>query len=251
MPDLVETPRAPTGCEGLDRMLHGGLLEGYCTVVEGSPGTGKTTLGLQFLVEGAKHGEPGIAITFEEFPEQYYENALQLGWDLRALEAQGLIKVQFSDPLTFLEGLQDLDGHIADLVDGMGAKRILVDSVSHFERLTQDANDLRRIETDLVHALKREGLTSILLKENPHVLGGWDRGDNRIAFIADALILLRYIELESEIKRGIVILKLRGSDHDKEIRQYLIKEKGLVVGEVFQGVAGLFIGSGARRSEKG
>jgi circadian clock protein KaiC len=249
MPDIAETPRSATGCEGLDRMLRGGLVEGYCTVLEGSPGTGKTTLGLQFLVEGCKRGEPGIAITFEEFPEQYYENALQLGWDLRKLEEQGLLKVQFSDPISFLEGLQDLDGHIAELVDGMGAKRLLLDSVSHFERLTGDSGTLRRIETDLVHALKREGLTSILLKENPHVLGGWDKGDNRVAFIADALILLRYIELESEIKRGIVILKMRGSDHDKEIRQYVIREKGLVVGEPFQGVAGLFVGT-ARGSDK-
>jgi circadian clock protein KaiC len=246
MAELQDTPRAPTGCAGLDRMLRGGLVEGYCTVLEGSPGTGKTTLGLQFLIEGCKRGEPGVAITFEEFPEQYYENALQLGWDLRQLEEEGLLKVQFSDPLTFLQGLQDLDGHIAELVEGMGAKRILVDSVSHFERLTEDPQTLRRIETDLVHALKREGLTSILLKENPHVLGGWDRGDNRVAFIADALVLLRYIELESEIKRGVVVLKLRGSDHDKEIRQYTIKPGGLEVGEVFTGVAGLFIGSAAR-----
>ncbi|MBK8801696.1 MAG: ATPase [Fibrobacteres bacterium] len=249
MADIAQTPRATTGCAGLDKMLHGGLVEGYCVVLEGSPGTGKTTLGLQFLMDGCKKGEPGIAITFEEFPEQYYENAMQLGWDLKAYEDQGLLKVQFSDPLTFLEGLQDLDGHIAEMVDGMGAKRILVDSVSHFERLTNDAGDLRRIETDLVHALKREGLTSILLKENPHVLGGWDRGDNRVAFIADALILLRYIELESEIKRGVVVLKMRGSDHEKEIRQYVIREQGLVVGDVFQGVAGLFIGS-ARGGEK-
>lgn len=250
MSEPLQTPRAPTGCQGLDRMLGGGLVEGYCAVVEGSPGTGKTTLGLQFLVEGCLRGEAGLAITFEEFPEQYYENALQLGWDLRDLEAQGLLKVQFSDPLTFLQGLQDLDGHITELVDGMGAKRLLIDSVSHFERLTEDAQTLRRIETDLVHALKREGLTSILLKENPHVLGGWDRGDNRVAFIADALILLRYIELESEIKRGVVVLKLRGSDHEKEIRQYTIREKGLVVGDVFTGVAGLFIGSAARGENK-
>ncbi len=249
MSDLVDTPRTPTGCAILDRMLGGGLVEGYCAVVEGSPGTGKTTLGLQFLIEGCKRGEPGIAITFEEFPEQYYDNAEQLGWDLRKLEAQGLLKIQFSDPITFLEGLEDIDGHIAELVDEMGAKRILVDSVSHFERLTGDASTLRRIETDLVHALKREGLTSILLKENPHVLGGWDKGDNRIAFIADALILLRYIELDSEIKRGIVILKMRGSDHEKEIRQYKIQPNGIVVGEPFQGVAGLFVGA-ARGSDK-
>lgn len=243
--------RVPTGCAGFDQMLQGGLVQGYCTVLEGSPGTGKTTLGLQFLVEGCKRGEPGLAITFEEFPEQYYENAEQLGWDLRAWEAKGLLKIQFSDPITFLEGLQDLEGHVAEMVEEMGAKRILVDSVTHFERLTDDPATLRRIETDLVHALKREELTSILLKENPHVLGGWDRSENRIAFIADALVLMRYIELESEVKRGLVILKMRGSDHDKQIREYVIGTGGIEIREPFQGVGGLFTGSGVRAASNG
>lgn len=245
----TNAPRTPTGCSGLDAMLQGGLVEGYCTVIEGSPGTGKTTLGLQFLIEGCMRGEPGIAITFEEFPEQYYENALQLGWNLREWEEKGLLKVQFSDPLSFLEGLQDIEGHIAELVESMGAKRILLDSVSHFERLTDDPATLRRIETDLIHALKREELTSILLKENAHVLGGWDKSENRVAFIADALVLLRYIELESEIKRGILVLKMRGSDHDKGIREYVIRERGVVVGELFKGVGGLFAGSGIRAQQ--
>jgi len=232
-----------TGCEGLDKMLHGGLVEGYCTVLEGSAGTGKTTLGWQFLIEGCKRGEPGIAITFEEFPEQWYEHALEHGWNLREWEEKGLLKITFSDPQTFLDDLEDLDGRIAGYVEELGAKRILVDSVSHFERLTDDPNLLRRIETELVNALKREGLTSILLKENPHVLGGWDKGDTRIAFVADAFVTLRYIESQSEIKRGISILKMRGSDHDKSIREYKIKQGGLEVGEPFAGVLGLFAGS--------
>lgn len=235
--------KVSTGCEGLDRMLHGGLVEGYCTVLEGSAGTGKTTLGLQFLIEGMKHDEPAIAITFEEFPEQWYEHALEHGWDLREWERKNLLHISFSDPQTFLDDLEDLDGRIAALVEEMGAKRILVDSVSHFERLTDDPALLRRIETELVNALKREGLTSILLKENPHVLGGWDKGDTRIAFVADAFVTLRYIESQSEIKRGVSVLKMRGSDHDKAIRQYRIDKGGVQVGEPFQGVLGLFAGS--------
>jgi circadian clock protein KaiC len=235
--------KVTTGCEGLDRMLHGGLVEGYCTVLEGSAGTGKTTLGWQFLLEGCAKGEPGIAITFEEFPEQWYEHALEHGWDLRAWEDKGLLKIYFSDPQTFLDDLEDIDGRIAGMVEEMHARRILVDSVSHFERLTDDPVLLRQIETELVNALKREGLTSVLLKENPHVLGGWDKGDTRIAFVADAFVTLRYIESQSEVKRGIAVLKMRGSDHDKSIREYRIRTGGVEVGEPFQGLLGLFAGS--------
>jgi circadian clock protein KaiC len=235
--------KVSTGCEGLDRMLFGGLVEGYCAVLEGSAGTGKTTLGWQFLVDGCRRGEPGIAITFEEFPEQWYEHALEHGWDLREWEEKGLLKISFSDPQTFLDDIEDLDGRIAGMVEELGAKRILLDSVSHFERLTDDPSLLRQIETELVNALKREGLTSMLLKENPHVLGGWDKGDTRIAFVADAFITLRYIESQSEVKRGIAVLKMRGSDHDKAIREYRIKEGGIEVGEPFQGLLGLFAGA--------
>ncbi len=238
--------KVSTGCKGLDEMLHGGLVEGYCTVLEGSAGTGKTTLGWQFLMDGCRRGEPGIAITFEEFPEQWYAHALVHGWDLREWERKGLLHISFYDPQTFLDDLDNLDGRIVRLVDEAGAKRILVDSVSHFERLTDDPAVLRRMETALVSALKREGLTSLLLKENPHVLGGWDRGNARIAFVADAFITMRYVELQSEVKRAISVLKMRGSDHDKAIREYCIRDDGIEIGDPFEGLQGLFAGSTQR-----
>ena len=206
------------------------------------PGTGKTTLGVQFLMEGFAKGEAGLIVTFEEFPEQYYECALELGWDLKDMESKGLLEVIFTTPADFLELVQAEDSNLVDVIEGKNIKRALLDSVSNFEKLAKDMGELRAIETDLVNFFKREELTTLLLKENRNILGGWDISNNKIPFIVDTYIIMRYLELKSEIKRGIMILKMRGSDHDKSIREYVVEEGGLQVKEPFPGVSGIFSG---------
>jgi circadian clock protein KaiC len=240
----VTTKRVKTGCEGLDQILRGGLLEGSATLVEGSAGTGKTTLALQFIMEGVKNGEHGLIFTFEQFPEQYYDCAGELGWDLRALQKEGKLQVVFTSPEDFLEDIDDSDGKVAKLIAQNGTKRMALDSITHFERLSDDIGKLRGIETEIVNAVKREGLTAMFLKENANVLGKWDVSMNKIPFIVDTYILLRYLEMESEIKRCMMVLKMRGSDHDKDIREYWIDRGGLAVGEKFQGWSGIFLGTG-------
>lgn len=240
----VTTRRVKTGCEGLDKILRGGLLEGSATLIEGSAGTGKTTLALQFIMQGVKEGEHGIIFTFEQFPEQYYDCAGELGWDLRTLQKEGKLHVVFTTPEDFLEDIDDSDGKVAKIIQQHGTKRLALDSITHFERLSPDIGKLRGIETEIVNAIKREGLTAILLKENANVLGKWDVSMNKIPFIVDTYILLRYLEMESEIKRCLMVLKMRGSDHDKDIREYWIDRGGLSVGNTFQGWSGIFLGTG-------
>ena len=240
----VTTRRVKTGCEGLDGILRGGLLEGSATLVEGSAGTGKTTLALQFIMQGVKENEHGLIFTFEQFPEQYYDCAGELGWDLRTLEREGKLKVVFTSPEAFLEELEDPEGKISKLIATHGTKRLALDSITHFEKLSRDIGKLRSIETDIVNAVKREDITAIFLKENANVLGKWDVSMNKIPFIVDTYILLRYLEMESEIMRCLMVLKMRGSDHDKDIRRYQIESGGLQVGEKFQGVSGIFLGTG-------
>ena len=241
---MATEQRVKTGCAGLDAMLRGGLLPGSATLVEGSAGAGKTTLGLQFILQGVAEGEPGLLFAFEQFPEQYYDCASELGWDLRALQRAEKIQVIFTSPDSFVEELENLDGKISSLIKKHGARRVVVDSVTHFESLTMDAGRLRAMETDVVNALKREEITSLLLKENSHVLGKWDASTNKIPFIADTYILLRYLEMDSEIKRCLMILKMRGSDHDKDIVEYSIGQGGLKLGDNFKDIAGIFLGSG-------
>lgn len=241
----VTTRRVKTGCEGLDKLLRGGLLEGSANLIEGSAGTGKTTLALQFIMQGVAEGEHGLIFTFEQFPEQYFDCAAELGWDLRSLQKEGKLEVIFTSPEAFMDEIEESEGRIPQLIADKKTRRVAIDSMTHFERLAPgDIGKLRSIETEVVNALKREECTTVLLKENANILGKWDTSLNKIPFIVDTYILLRYLELQSEIKRCLMILKMRGSDHDKDIVEYQIENGGLRLGAKFTGVSGIFLGSG-------
>jgi len=235
--------RVKTGIKGLDEMLHGGFLPQTANLVEGAPGTGKTTLGMQFIHNGISlYNEPGIILTFEEFPQQYYHDAATFGWDFRALERDGRLKVIMTSPEVSKLDLEQVGGMIETLANETGARRILVDSLSHFEKLTDDPVELRAIQYSFINALKREGLTAILTKESSALLGTAD-SDESIAFVADSYIMLRYVEIESAIHKALLVLKLRGSDHDKDIRQFEITPRGIEVQAKFEGREGIMSGS--------
>lgn len=242
--------RVKTGISGLDKMLNGGFLAQTANLVEGAPGTGKTTLGMQFIYTGiAQHNEPGIILTFEEFPQQYYRDAANFGWDFKRLEKENKLRIIMSSPEVTKADLENIDGRIETLMHEIGARRIMVDSLSHFERLSSDPVELRSILYSFTNALKREGLTSLLTRESPAFLGEAASVDEDIAFVADSYVLLRYIEIDSAIHKALLVLKLRGSDHAKDIRQFSINENGIIVEGQFVGREGLLTGSPRSRAE--
>jgi len=237
------TQRVPTGIETLDTMMCGGFLPGSANLVEGAPGTGKTTLAMQFIHHGiTRHKEPGLLITFEEFPQQYYHDAMQFGWDLAALEKQGMLKLVFSDPQTTLEELSKPDGRFVKMIEEFGIKRAAIDSMTHFEGLSTDQTELRETERAFINALKREKVTSVLLRENDALLGQLTYTSSKIPFIVDSYILLRYVEIDSAIVKALCILKLRGSDHQKDIRRFAITCHGIDVASTFTGREGIMSG---------
>ena len=235
--------RVKTGITGLDEMLGGGFLPKTANLIEGAPGTGKTTLGMQFIYNGIiKYNEPGLIITFEEFPKQYYYDAAEFGWDFMDLEKRGLLKIVMTSPEISRLGVEQVGGIISQYIQQMNAKRIVIDSVTHFNRLTQDPLELRSIEYDFINALKREQLTCLLTRESP-VLLGETAEDNSLGFVVDSYIVLRYVEIESAIRKALFVLKMRGSDHAKDIRQYDILNQGLEVQARFEGQEGILSGS--------
>jgi len=239
--------RVKTGIPGLDEMLWGGFLPQTANLVEGAPGTGKTTLGMQFIYHGiVACGEPGIILTFEEFPQQYYSSAASFGWDFRQMEREGKLRVVMTSPEVSKVDLEQVGGRIERQVREIGAKRILVDSLSHFERLGGDPAHLRATVYGFVNALKREGLTAVLTRENMALLGEAEGVDDAFAFLVDSYILLRYVEIESAIRKALLVLKMRGSDHDKGIRQFEVTSRGVEVRAPFEGREGIMSGSPRR-----
>ena len=233
-----------TGIHGLDEMLCGGFLPQTANLIEGAPGTGKTTLGMQFIYNGIVHyGEPGLIVTFEEFPQQYYRDAAAFGWDFRQLEQERQLRVIMSSPEVTRLDLESVDGMIEGAVREMGVRRILVDSLSHLDRLSTDPIELRSIQYSFINALKRQGLTSLLTRETPAIFGEDGSDEAEIAFTVDSYIMLRYVEIESAIHKALLVLKLRGSDHAKDIRQFQITARGIEVQTKFEGREGIMSGS--------
>ena len=241
--------RVKTGISGLDEMLGGGFLRETANLVEGAPGTGKTTLGMQFIYNGiVQDNEPGLIITFEEFPQQYYHDAAAFGWDFRELEKKGLLRVVMTSPEVSLLDIESVGGMIEGHIDQTGARRVVIDSISQFARLTKDPVELRGLEFNFINALKRERLTAVLTRESP-VLLGEAKEDSDIGFVVDSYTILRYVEIESAIRKALLVLKMRGSDHAKDIRQYDILAHGFEVQSRFEGQEGILSGSPRRMAE--
>lgn len=224
--------RVPSGIPGLDSLLYGGFLEGDAVLVAGAPGTGKSTLGMQFLYEGIlRYDEPGFFITFEEFPQQIYRDALNYGWDFRALEEDDKLKVLFTSPDLMFQDIKRHEGIFPEMIREIGAKRVVVDSITHFQRLAANPGELREIIYSLINALKREGLTPLLLRE---LVEGEVLGTVSEEYTADAVVHLTMDRVNSQRMRYVEVLKSRGSRHVPAKSLFFITDSGLEVVPPFQ-----------------
>jgi circadian clock protein KaiC len=223
----MPTQRIHTGVPGLDDLLYGGLLPGDAVLVAGAPGTGKSTLGMQFLYEGIqRYNEPGFFITFEEFPQQIYRDALNFGWDFRRLEEDNQLKVLFTSPDLMYQDIKRHEGIFPEMIREIGAKRVVVDSLTHFKRLASDPGDLREIIYSLINALKREGLTPLLLRE---LVEGEMMGTVAEEYTADVVIHLTAQRIQGQRMRFLEILKSRGSRHMPAQSLFFLGDRGVDV----------------------
>ncbi len=233
--------RLTTGITGLDAMLTGGFVRESAILVRGAPGTGKTTLALHYLLEGAKRGEPGLFISFEEFPKSVYRDAESLGWDLGRYEADNSLRMMFTSPEVLLRSLEIPDSPLMKMVWDANVSRVVVDSLSHFSRLRVDTFQLRNVYNKIVNGFRREGLTSLYIgEETRDDFTSQEKG--KLSFGVDCILMLRYLEIESRIRRAIFVLKMRSSDHDKTIHDFAINAGGISVGKPLEGHLGLLSG---------
>ena len=197
---LARAPVLQSGVPGLDHVLGGGIVRGSSVLIDGPPGSGKSTLGLRLLHEGMeRHGEPGLMLAFEEFPRQVHQAALDAGIDLRAHEEAGRLRILWTSPQRILEALQGGSDLLERVMQQMGAKRVLVDSVTHFRRATAISGSaggglasegaMREVLGAMIQQMKLRGVTTILVKE---LDGGSPRGVAYEEYLVDTSIRLHH-----------------------------------------------------------
>ena len=240
-----ETPtgRDLTGVPGLDEMMGGGIPTGDSVLVAGPSGSGKSVLATQFIAEGGKQGEPGVLVVFEEHPKEYLYRADGLGFHLREMIEAGTLEALYLRPLDLSpdETLHE----IREAVKRVGARRVVIDSMSGFELALAPTfrADFRESLYRLVGALTGVGITVLTTME---VTQGQDElrlTPNVISFLADDLISLRYVEVDRALKKVAAVVKMRGSQHSKAYREYEITETGFVVRGDLDGYTGRISGA--------
>lgn len=237
--------RVTTGAAGLDQLLDGGLPRATATVLQGGTGTGKTLLGLQFLLDGARRGEPGIYFTLEETGNQLRAVGKVLGWDLEALEAKGLFVIVYTSPVE-LSTDRFLDQARAR-VQQLGARRAVLDSLTSMALGVLSERRFKELVYSLTKHFRAADVTLLMTMEVPELLGSALLSGHGISFAADNLIQLRYVEVEDHLERGISVLKARGVRHGTEVRRMTIGANGIVIGERYPSRRSVLTGLPARR----
>ncbi|MBI4155412.1 AAA family ATPase [Candidatus Woesearchaeota archaeon] len=228
--------RVKTGVIGLDKLLNGGLLPGRSILLSGPCGSGKSILAVQFLYNGAtKFKEKGLYINLEEEKHRIFGNMQTLGLNLERLEKKNdlmIIGGQIAgiDDYMYKVGadVNHIIEEIEELVKQNKVKRVVIDSINLLTMLCKDNIEKRKVLTRLTHRLNNLDCTSILIsevKENTTNLSRFGIEE----FVVDGVIGLYLLRNGDRFIPGIVVRKMRGSDHDKSIRLYKITKRGIEV----------------------
>ena len=229
MNPLRKRRRLSVGIPELDKMMNGGLLEGDSLLVAGPSGTGKTALASQFIAEGLRRGEPAIMALFEERPEGYTDRASSLGLPLKKSRKNGKLEILYLRPLDL--SVDEITQEILDAVKRVGAKRLVIDSLVGFEMALAPGfrEDFRESLYRMIVALTGAGVTILTTVEVEDSFTALQFSHYAISFLTDDIIRLRYVEIDGQLRKVMVVIKMRGGNHSKDIREYVITDKGVVV----------------------
>jgi circadian clock protein KaiC len=229
-----EHERLSTGIAGLDEMMGGGIPAGDSLVLAGPTGTGKTTFAIKFIAAGLAAGESAVIAIFEEHPDMYLKRAKSVDVDLRQAVKDNKLRIIYLRPLD-LSVDETLD-EIRTAVETLGAKRVVIDSISGFEMALAPAfrEDFRESLYRLIGALTGIGVTmysTVEVVEKVEGNAGLQLTGYQVSFLTDDILSQRYIEIEGELKKALVVVKMRGSNHSREFRTYEIMATGVQLRE--------------------
>lgn len=238
--------RITSGVGQLDEMCGGGFFRDSIVLVSGATGTGKTLTSTHFIAGAREKDERCLLFAFEESREQLLRNASSWGFDFEAMERSGKLKVVCEYPEVM--GLEDHLIRIKAITNQFKPARVSIDSLSALERVST-VKGFRQFVISLTAFLKHQEIAGLYTSTTPTLLGGASVTEAHISTITDTILLLRYVEMYGEMRRGLTVLKMRGSMHNKEIREFSIDGSGMHVGKAFRNISGILAGHPTRYSQ--
>ena len=236
--DSGSAERISLGNADLDAMCGGGMYRDALMMITGATGTGKTLIGLQFMVAGLEAGERVLYLSFEESRWQLERNAAAWGMDLSS-ETDGHLRIV--SRYAARVGLEDLLVELKHTIEEFNPRRLVLDSITAVEH-NAPQNAFREFSVGLSGYLKARGVATMMTTTLPDLLGGANATNLYLSTIADAIIALRYFDLDSQVRRAILVLKVRGSQHASEMHEYEILSTGMSVKGPIRGIGGILAG---------
>ena len=234
--------RLSTGIRKLDEMLGGGLPEGDSMLIAGPSGGGKSILATQFVAEGLRQGEPSIVAVFEEIPAEYMQRAAAFGFDFDTPQKEGKLKIIYLRPLDL--SVDETVHEIVKSVREIGCKRLVIDSLVGFEMALAPGfrTDFRESLYRMIAALTRLGVTILSTVEIEEDFTSMNLSNFTVSFLADDIVRLRYVSIDGQLRKMLLVVKMRRSRHSIDMAEYQITSTGIVIGERLRGFSALTSG---------
>ena len=231
-----------SGVDELDALLDGGIATGTVTFLSGPTGAGKTTTGLQFISEAARHGRQSVLYSFEEKPRTMLLRSESIGIPVREMLHDGSLVIEeiTPDELT----LDEFTHRIRTEVEENDAEIVMIDGVTGYQRAfkrTDDGSTHRLAK--IGRYLRNMNVTGLITNEVHQITGDFRATEQRMSHLADSIVLLRHVEYKGELRKVIGVLKMRTSDFEKGLRMLEFTEDGLLVGEPLSDLRGILTGT--------
>jgi circadian clock protein KaiC len=226
---LRSNRRLSMGIPELDKMMGGGIRQGDSLLVAGPSGAGKSALATQFIAAGVRNGEPAVMALFEERPVGYTDRAESFGLKLKAPQKKGKLEILYLRPLDL--SVDETMQAILDAIERIGATRLVIDSLVGFEMALAPGfrADFRESLYRMIVALTGAGVTVLSTVEVEDSFTEMAFSYYTISFLTDDIIRMRYVEIDGQLRKIMVVIKMRGGNHSKDIREYVITDRGVMV----------------------
>ena len=223
----LDGPRRSSGIPALDEMLADGYWPGASTLCAGPSGSGKTLMGLHFIFNGARQGEPGLLATLQEHPIQLARIVKGFGW---SLDEKG-VELMYRSPIDLY-----IDQWVYDLLEAVersGARRVLIDSLTDLQLGAPDEARFREYMYSLLQRFSRQGVSLFMTSELPDLFEVRRLSEFGVSHLSDNVVLLQYVREKAAVRRALTVLKTRASRHEPQIREFRITPEGIILGDPF------------------